>query len=531
MKNWIRCSVLVLHAGIAAAQVPSISNIVNAASGIAAGLPNSGIAEGSIFLIFGSNLGPSALTIAPNPFQSGSVGGTSARVVVNGTSQDVLLYYTSASQIAGLLPSNTPVGTGTITLTYNGSSSAPMPITVVRNNPGIFTAEQNGSGPGILTYADYSVVTASKSANPGETLVLWATGLGPVNGDTDPSQLGVDMPDIPLRLWLGGIEATVKYRGRSGCCFGEDQIVFTVPQNAPVGCAVPLSLQVGNEVSNSTSLPIAAGGRICTTTNPVFASPSNPIVPKLLTGVPFNYAQVELRHQINPTAIGYNDNVAGLFGKFVTPLLVQPFSPSLIDYQPLGNCVVFNVLTPPFGPPFALLGGLDVGPSLAVNGPGGLLTVSVLNPFLSLTGTYLVPGKYTVSAAGGRDLGPFTTSVTIPPEPVWKDLSPPGIYPSIDRSQGVTFSWTGGEPGSIVQIDGGSATDSTFTKGAVFSCLTAAEVGSQFVPPSVLLALPVGSNAYLNFKVRTIPAAFSASNLDVGLILATIEDFAITSYR
>ena len=108
--------------------------------------------------------------------------------------------------------------------------------------------------------------TTCGAANPGDTLILWATGLGPVNGsDASGAGLGVPMPNIPLTLWLGGVQASVTYQGRSGCCIGEDQIVFTVPPNVPMGCAVPLAVQIGNEISNYTVMPVAPkGSRTCT---------------------------------------------------------------------------------------------------------------------------------------------------------------------------------------------------------------------------------------------------------------------------
>lgn len=68
---------LALGAGVAAAQAPVINAVVNAASGIPAGLPNSGIAQGAIFLIVGSNLGPGALSIAQTAFQNTNLSGTS----------------------------------------------------------------------------------------------------------------------------------------------------------------------------------------------------------------------------------------------------------------------------------------------------------------------------------------------------------------------------------------------------------------------------------------------------------------------
>ncbi len=202
-------------------------------------------------------------------------------VTVAGSSVAALLYYTSAGQIAALLPSNTPAGTGTLTVTYNGQISSAAPVTVVASNAGIFTVTSDGEGAGIVTYADYSLVSATKAgncggvytacgaANPGDVLIIWATGLGPVSGsDAAGAGLGVDMTNLPLTVWLGGVQAPVAYRGRSGCCIGEDQIVITVPDNVATGCAVPLAIQIGNFISNHVVVAVANGSRTCTPANP-----------------------------------------------------------------------------------------------------------------------------------------------------------------------------------------------------------------------------------------------------------------------
>src|SRR5262249_21738715 len=111
------------------------------------------------------------------------------------------------------------------------------------------------------------------SANSGDTLILWGTGLGPVDGDdASGSGLGQNEPDIPVTVWVGGVQATIAYQGRSGCCIGEDQLGLTVPDDAPTGCAVPPVVQIGNFVSNSTVVPIANAGRSCTPIDAVAAS-------------------------------------------------------------------------------------------------------------------------------------------------------------------------------------------------------------------------------------------------------------------
>ena len=334
---------------------PQITNVTNGASNITAGLPNAGIAQGAIFLIFGSNLGPGTISIAQNAFQNTSLSGTSISVTVNGTTVAPLLYYTSATQVAALLPSNTPVGTGTITVTYNGQPGIATPITVVQNNLGIFTVTSDGQGAGIVTNADYSLVsvtpgtpcggpyTTCGAANPGDTLILWATGLGPISGsDASGAGLGVNMPNIPLKLWLGGVQANVIYQGRSGCCIGEDQIVFTVPANVPLGCAVPLAVQIGNQISNYSMMPVAQKGtRTCTTSNSTFTSS---IFQQINTSTEaFSFGNVKLQRQPNINAqgqvTGNTDTGKAKFQSFTVPARVQPFIISYLDDLPPGRMV------------------------------------------------------------------------------------------------------------------------------------------------------------------------------------------------
>ena len=67
---------------------------------------------------------------------------------------------------------------------------------------------------------------------------------------------------FPLTLaWLGGVQAHVTVSRPVGMLrIGEDSDrIPVVPPNVPTGCAVPLAVQIGNEVSNYTV--IASGIR------------------------------------------------------------------------------------------------------------------------------------------------------------------------------------------------------------------------------------------------------------------------------
>lgn len=184
--RWALLGLLVLAAAPHLAAGPAITLIANAASNLGFG-PNGPIAQGAIFIIKGTGLGPDSITFAPAAFQTTTVAGTTVTITAGTFTANAPLYYTSATQVAALLPSNTPTGGATFTVTYNGQISNPAGHGTAENNLGIFTIDSSGAGPGIVTNADYSLVSSYKAsncggpnttcgaANPGDTLILWAT--------------------------------------------------------------------------------------------------------------------------------------------------------------------------------------------------------------------------------------------------------------------------------------------------------------------------------------------------------------------
>jgi uncharacterized protein (TIGR03437 family) len=537
----VRMTVLGALAVATAMAQPVITSVANAASGIVAGLPNSGIAQGSIFLVLGNGLGPDVLVTATSPFQSGSLSNTSVSVTVNGITQAGLMYYTSATQVAALLPSNTPTGAGMFTVTYNGQASNSVGHGIVASNLGIFTVNSSGQGPGIVTYPDYSLVSAAKAANcggpnttcgaanPGDTLIIWATGLGPVSGDdASGAGLGQNMPNLPLKLWLGGVQEPVIYQGRSGCCVGEDQIVFTVPNNVPTGCAVPLVIQINNQISNTTVMPVANGSRNCTSSNPAFTSVN---VEQAVMAGPVTFGSLELDKFSNNNSPGYHDQAQFFFAKIPSyPPGSQPFFASYIDDQPVGTCLVYDNLNGDNGSNnylFGNLAALDAGSSFTVKGPNGSMTVmgNTKAP-LSAAGAFLVPGDYTITGTGGKDVGPFSASITYPASPTLVSPLSANNF-TVTRSNGMTVTWTGGAPNGHVEIQVLSAIDNTFNVGALATCKVPASAGTFTIPSYVLLALPAGNFTYFALGPGTIQAAaaapFTATGLNVGLLQLFID--------
>jgi uncharacterized protein (TIGR03437 family) len=531
-----------LLAGAVSAQ-PTISAVVNNASGILQGLPNGGIAQGSIFLLVGSGMGPTPTAISTAPFQSANVGGTTVTVTSSsGATANVPLYYTSDAQVSALLPSNTAVGSATITVSYGGSTSASASFLVAANNLGIFTEGQNGQGPAIVTNPDYSLISAAPgtgtlagggpgtfngAANAGDTLILWGTGLGPVSGnETAGAGLGANMPSLPLTVWIGGMQAQVTYQGRSGCCIGEDQIVFVVPAGVPTGCSVPLIVQIGNLVSNATMLPLATSGRVCTPANPAMSVSQ---VQGLSSATsPPTFAQIILQRQLvanNASGLIYEDTAAAGFAQLTVPAAVQPLVASYFDSIPLGTCTTYNTVTA-ITIPSASYSGVDAGKITLTNSSGSMSITpkpsgglpTQYSAVLSQTATYFFGGPYTVSAPGGVGIGNFNAGFTISSTPTWTAANEFQISKGITRASGMTVTWTGGSSAYLVEIGGKAATDNTGAVGAGFTCRVPSTLGTFTVPSTILFALPGTLYAEIDFRPTLTPVPVSASGLTYGAI-------------
>jgi uncharacterized protein (TIGR03437 family) len=499
---------------------PQITAIENAATNIPPGLPNAPIAQGALFVIKGKNLGPANLAIATTFPLTTSIGGTSIQVTVGGTTVNAIMYYSLAGQIAAILPSPTPVGTGTLVVTYNGLASATAQIVVVASNVGMFTLNSSGSGDAVATLpATNTVVSPSNAPNPGEIVTLWATGLGPVSGDESQPAQQADLTNIPLKVFIGGQPANVLFRGRNACCSAVDTIYVTVPQGLS-GCANSVIMQIGNLVSNATSIPIGTNGRNCV-----------PIAPNQTGGGlgagTHAFGGLSLVRQVtNISAIGpvpaqsvKMDIIGGVFEKVTTTGTPQGADVDIVSY---GSCVVTtHVSGQAATPPNGTVQYLDAG-TITVNGPGlnGTRTVAKTSPgggillygvVLDNTATTLAAGTYNFTGAGGPDVGPFTASYTEPPVFAWTNQS---SLTTVVRANGATVTWSGGNPAGYVTIGGQSdllGSTAATTVSVSFTCTARVTDGSFTIPPAVLLALP--PTAAAPGATFTTPGTLSVSHV------------------
>ncbi|MDZ4800980.1 MAG: hypothetical protein SGI92_22710 [Bryobacteraceae bacterium] len=519
MKSFLKVLVLAALAVVSAIAQPRIGGLQNNYSYLVPGNPNYGIAQGSIFIISGTNLANSTTGLQNVPLQT-TLNGVSARVTVNGTSTDVLWYYVTPGQLGGILPSRTPVGTGTITVTNNGQTSAAAQIQVVQSAFGILTLAGTGTGAaGVFDAQNRLLSTTGNATKPGDVIVIWGSGIGPAAGDETILQTQVNLPNIPVTVEIGGISAPVLYRGRTAFP-GLDQINVTVPAGVTPGCDVSLLVKTGAISSNSTTIPVSATGGNCPATQPGGGGTGTPTISQAdidrwLAAGQFRSGSVTLSRSTTYASAAATptrqDTLDAGFLRISGGDLQRALGQfaGQINQTTIGSCTVTQITLsaqnpfPGFTPTF-----LDAGATVDVRGPSGSksaprqretvagITFIGYNATVGngTPGNYMDQGSYTFSNPGGPDVGIFNGSIQVGPELNWTNRS---TITSVNRSQGVTVTWSGGDPNTNVEISGfnSSINLQTFSSTTVsFVCLAKNSDGRFTVPASVLTQLPASTS-------------------------------------
>jgi uncharacterized protein (TIGR03437 family) len=525
------------YLGAAPAGNPSFTELVNPASNIQLGFPNSGIAQGSILVVYGFNLASTGLLTTSALPLANNLGGTSMTVTVNGTTLPMPIDYTyggsSYSQVAAVLPSTTPLGAGTLTLTYN-NKSATYPINVVASNFGLSTVNESGSGAAVVTFPNYSVVSQTNTAKPGDSLVLWGTGLGALPaGQSDASAaVGGNLP-ATIQVLVGGVPATILYQGRTPTAVGLDQINFTVPPNAPLGCNIGIVVQTTAPtatVSNAPTIALAAtDGATCTDATQIV--PTSYLTKSSLKAA---YVSVNENSSLNGfTGAGNNPSTSTSFGAKAgflqfTNAQLGMLAASDNTEATLGSCLTGIVVGSGSGPGNPAATYLDGGGSITLtpsSGPAIMLAPQMNGSALiyqNSTLTAAPSGTWGFSNPGGAGVRPLNFNFPIPAKVTWTNQTILASGVPIDRTQPLTITWTGGDANGYVDIEGfaavGVSNNPAYT--AYFDCAAPTSAGSFAIPPSILLGLPTGlaANAGIQVSTYSFPLTLpSISGFDIGV--------------
>jgi uncharacterized protein (TIGR03437 family) len=542
------------------------------------------IAQGSLFVVFGFDMGPANLVeISAFPLPN-VLSGTSVTVTSGSTTLNCPMIYTSNAQVAAILPSSTPVGTAVITVTWNGVTAADgyssTQVTVAASSEGLFTTTSSGLGAGIFTALDGSLKTIANSAKPGDIVTAWGTGIGAIT--TADNVLPTSFPNFPnVQVWVGGQSAQIAYAGRSGCCAAVDQISFTVPAVAN-GCNIPVTVVSGGNSSNAVTIPVNASGGACTDAGPtlptsvltkaaagqpvklaiiaagpqaiVGTSPEpNAVARTLSTALHTKVSEADAARLIRAYRTGNTramrlamakyasrwkaldartkanliarisvaqESISADFGSFGSETATAAVASA--QFPPLGECMVLSGAYP-FG--LGSVGaGLDAGSSLMLTGAAGSLTLKQTNK-----GEY--QAVFGTSVTGPNiPLGTYTISGT-----GGKDvgafsatvtiashlaISNKSSLTPVSLTQPLIVNWTGGTAGNAILIGGGS----THAPHSYFACAADGGAGTFTIPAFIIASINPTANGIIWISPHPLANPITIPGLDAAYFADASSD-------
>lgn len=253
-----------LYGGIAPNQTPpptvSQNGTVNNLNPVG-GAP---LSPGTIAQVYGTGLAsaPTSTGAAPLPIKFNNtfalVGSTQAP-----------LYFLSGGQINIQIPYEaTATQQSPIVLSVNNALTVPVMLSIVPATPGVLSADDGPTPPDVQNgahiiaqhSADFSLVSSSNPAKPGEYLVMYLVGMGPTNPSVPSGAATPSSPFSPVvnqpTVTVGSQPSTVAFAGLTPAFVGLYQINFQVPTGATSG-ELEVDVTQNGVAANPTLLPVS----------------------------------------------------------------------------------------------------------------------------------------------------------------------------------------------------------------------------------------------------------------------------------
>jgi uncharacterized protein (TIGR03437 family) len=215
------------------------------------------IAPGELISLFGSNLAGSLASASSVPLSTMI---DDVFVTVNGVRAP--LYLVSPGQINAQVPWEVgATGNASVIVNRGGVASAAATVPLAAAAPGFFMV--TGGTQAIAVNGDGTIAAAAGSiaglnthgARAGDTLVVYATGLGEVTPSIQAGQASgaelrttVAMPNVTI----GGVPATVVFSGLAPQFVGVNQLNVTIPGGVAAGASVPMRMEIGGRAHQAT---------------------------------------------------------------------------------------------------------------------------------------------------------------------------------------------------------------------------------------------------------------------------------------
>ena len=406
---------------------PAISAVVNAASG------QNTVESGSLAAIYGTGLATDTDTAQASDDSGTSLPTTLAGVTVLIDGKSAAILYVSPGLINVQVPMDT--ATGPVPVQVKGpNGTASGTATLASYAPGIFVfsggyaAAVHGSNGAVVAPAGAlgSSITSSPAV-PGETLQVFATGLGPTNPAVPAGQVvskPAPLADLTqLNITIGG--AAAKVQSAAMVAAGEYQINVVVPQlddgNQPIvatisgvssqsGVTIPIQNSVTGTIS-VTVTPAASTLRLGGTVT--FAAKvnntSNQLVTWSVNGITGGNATVgtiaSTGVYTTPAMVPSNATITVTAASQENPAIAGSATVNLQNPLPAVTAVTPNPVNP--GPPT----------TLTVTGSGFVNGSVIYFAGSALATTFVSPTQLTATAAFSMPVGRLAAVKVTNPNP------------------------------------------------------------------------------------------------------------------
>jgi len=223
------------------------------------------ISPGELVTLFGTGLGPAALTTgAPDATGHFPTQLAGTAVTFNGTPAPII--YTSSGLVSVVAPYEiSGSASAAIQVTYQGKAySATMPVAAV--TPAIFTANASGTGPAAALNQNQTVNSFSNPAKAGTFITLYATGAGytttAADGKIAPTDCGttcLGRPLQPVAVKIGNQCVIPAYAGDAPALVaGVLQVNARIPATILPGL-IPVQVVIGSNCDLLTAYPSQDG--------------------------------------------------------------------------------------------------------------------------------------------------------------------------------------------------------------------------------------------------------------------------------
>jgi uncharacterized protein (TIGR03437 family) len=440
------------------------NGVVNRASLIPPTLPGGSIARGAAFTIHGVRFGSAAAV----SLRSGKV------------TLPVRVLAVEPEKIEAIMPDAAPLGAGLLVVKAGQSASKPFSMEVAASNPGIFSQNKRGWGPGQIENIDSNGARALNSitnpAHPGQRVAMRITGLGRgaaaavvVGNRTVNAQLGRTIPQA-----------------------GEQEISFAIPTDAPMGCFVPVYLKASPIRASNVVTVAVYSGAVHSSSGQCDPGPI-PLLEQKRVGL----AVLSRVAMITEDSDSVTDSFGAIFsvkgdGTRLSPLRLLP---------PPGTCTAYTSSFQgadafPVSIAAMLMAelgseGLAAGPRLTVARENHRRDVPADRAApgyyrAELEPRLFEPGEFVLSSVGGMDVGPFRVTVEGPVPFEWTDRND---RESVDRTRPLPLHWRGQASGHWTIILARNV-DQITTANATCLCIAPLNATHFEIPAALLANIP-----------------------------------------